>query len=713
MTADITGHRQFLQVHILWHPDFNQRVTGLELAEHLYREFCRDPDKPLSTAIGVPMLFYSSPAGAVPPAIDLQRARHNIVVLFVDDEMALDPRYRAYAEELANRASEDRHRHLVLAFNWTSATLDLGNTQQIALNRETDPIARLRLTFAAEACRLLWAQPRVDAQGVQIAPAPPRLFISHAKRDGEEQALHIKSLVEQTSISTFFDRVDIAAGFDFTEEIRNNIKQAAVLAWQSDEYAARPWCNIELLTAKEYQRPIVVVLGVKAGEERSFPYLGNVRTIVATETNSAEVIIAAVREYLRKLYADGHFATLLASGLVPRARFHLFRPPEPIDGALLERTVSRGEHVAQATRQDAARYEAAIVMYPDPPSTSIEIEVLQRLFPDLIFVTPSTADGRSLESIILGLSISESEDVGASGLSRLHLQAGMVEIARHLLTRGATLAYGGDLRSRSDYGITRQLLEIVHAYKDLSRPPLERIRNYLAHHVDADLPRAEEAVLLKLATFVKPSSPALSARFGLRPKTPVPDDTPQHRYVRARALSVMRDAMINETHARIFIGGRVSGHQGKYPGILEEAGLSLRRQPMFLIGAFGGCTRLLIQTLRDKQRPSELTNAFQRTTTRTATWRDEGGMPHEERVPGAQLMETYQTFAGQEVDDGPVDYDAMLERFIQADIATLNNGLTDEENNELFDTTSLDRMIALVIKGLRSFAKHSRGAARS
>ena len=105
--------------------------------------------------------------------------------------------------------------------------------------------------------------------------------------------------------------------------------------------------------------------------------------------------------------------------------------------------------------------------------------------------------------------------------------------------------------------------------------------------------------------------------------------------------------------------------------------------------------------------PPELTNAFQRTATRTATWQDDRGTRHEERVPGAQLMEAYQAFAGQDIDDGPVDYDAILERFIDADIATLNNGLADEENLELFETTDLDRIIALVIKGLGSIVERS------
>src|SRR5262249_52426005 len=151
----------------------------------------------------------------------------------------------------------------------------------------------------------------------------------------------------------------------------------------------------------------------------------------------------------------------------------------------------------------------------------------------------------------------------------------------------------------------------------------------------------EEATLLKLAEFIKPVSPPLSAHFGLQSQVPVPDDTLAHRYVRARSLTVMREAMVAETDARILLGGRVSGHQGKYPGILEEAALTLGRRPIFLIGAFGGCTRLIIRALRDKERPAALSSAFQRTTSRKARWTNAQGAPQEETVISDQLFDTY------------------------------------------------------------------------
>jgi hypothetical protein len=443
-----------------------------------------------------------------------------------------------------------------------------------------------------------------------------------------------------------------------------------------------------------------VVLQVKSGEERSFPYLGNVRTIVATGDNYSEIIIAAVREYLRKLYVEGRFQSLAEMGFVPKARFYLFRPPEPIDGALIVRTTQEHRRDSGPT---PGEHSGENVLYPDPPLSTTELEVLSRLFPDVQFVTPTTVNLRSLDGLKVALSISESDDASSFGQSRLHLLAAMIEIARHVLTRGGIIAYGGDLRNRADYGFTRQLFELIYAYKDLNRPPLERIWNFLAHHVAAELPGEEEAVLLELATFEKPLPESLATRFSLQPgkKQPVLDDTPEHRYIRARCLTAMREAMSEKMDARIVIGGRVTGHQGKYPGILEEAALALGVKPLFLVGAFGGCARILILALRDKAQPEELTVEYQRRYPRTARWKDPDGNTREERVPFEELAESYQRFENDPaIGQDRIDYGKLVDKFRVAQIADLKNGLTVEENLELFETPDLDRMISLLIKGL-------------
>ena len=47
----------------------------------------------------------------------------------------------------------------------------------------------------------------------------------------------------------------------------------------------------------------------------------------------------------------------------------------------------------------------------------------------------------------IGISVSESPDMRALGLSDGHLRDAMAEIALHLLASGNSLTYGGDLRN--------------------------------------------------------------------------------------------------------------------------------------------------------------------------------------------------------------------------------------------------------------------------
>jgi hypothetical protein len=700
MSKPSISYRPFLNIHIIWHPDFSHAGEGGEaLAEKLYREFCRNPDRPMSPAIGVPIYFRTSPAeGSAPAPIAFNAALYNVVIFLVDSSMVLDAAYQTYADEVA-RAVSAAGAARILAFVWPkSGTLRLGNTQQIPLPADEKQLeATIRMKLAAETCRLLQQRPRGGSDGAQLSLEPPRLFISHAKRDAEDKAIELKALVEMTPIDTFFDKVDIAAGYDFTEEIRNNIKRSAILAWQSDEYGSRPWCNIELITAKEHLRPIIVVLGVKTGEERSFPYLGNVRTIVWTEDNSQEIIIAAIREYLRKLYIEGWFQALADTGLVPPVDFTLFRPPEPIDGALLERKRDK-------TSDSSSPTYGGLVLYPDPPLGNAEIEVMSHLFPDLSFITPATADGKSLDGLKVALSLSESDDALDLGQSRIQLLAAMIEIARNVLSRGGIIAYGGDLRKREEYGFTQQLFQLVYSYKDLQRPPLQRIWNFLAYHIAVELPKEEEASLLELAHFVKPLPQNLASRFHLEKgaRKPVPDDSPANRYIRARCLTAMRVTMSETTDARVLMGGRVSGHQGKYPGIVEEGYLFLRaRKPLYLIGAFGGCTRALIQAIRDKQPSEALTRDFQMQRPRMAKYKAANGSEQQTLVPFEELEKTYLEHENDpDTGEPPIDYEAVVNEFLHADVADLNNGLTDAENQELFETPDLDRIVFLLIRGL-------------
>ncbi len=195
------------------------------------------------------------------------------------------------------------------------------------------------------------------------------------------------------------------------------------------------------------------------------------------------------------------------------------------------------------------------------------------------------------------ISISESPDMPALGLSDGHLQDARAAIALHLLASGTSLAYGDDLRA---HGFTELLFELVERYRGHPRHDGEvGVTDYLAWPVHIRMTADD------LAEFSdgheKSARLVFLARNGARMKREKrlelavhePDDTEW-----AEGLTAMRSIMRKETQARIVLGGRVAGYKGRIPGIAEKTLLSLRaRQPVFLLGGFGGCARDIAETL--------------------------------------------------------------------------------------------------------------------
>jgi len=166
------------------------------------------------------------------------------------------------------------------------------------------------------------------------------------------------------------------------------------------------------------------------------------------------------------------------------------------------------------------------------------------------------------------------------------------------------------------------------------------------------------------------------------------DDSVESKYVWARCLTVMREEMNRNTDARIFLGGKTLSFKGKYPGLFEEAYLALKdRTPVYLIGAFGGCTRAIIDAIKDKS-PEEFRKNYQ------------------SQAPGyADFVEYYNREITNVEGGEPVNYPQLLNFFNEKTIGDLNNGLTLEENRKLFETASVPEIIGLVLKGLKNHFK--------
>lgn len=254
----------------------------------------------------------------------------------------------------------------------------------------------------------------------------------------------------------------------------------------------------------------------------------------------------------------------------------------------------------------------------------------------------------------IALSISDSPDLAVLGLGREHLDDAMMEIARHLIACGSSLSYGGDLR---EGGFTELLFEVVNRYRSNKEADMILVRNYLAYPVHITKPEDQlkslEQALEGLANLVLLDPEGKEISLSERPA--VRSELSPSEWI--EGLTAMRTAMARRIHARVTLGGQISGYRGRLPGIAEEALIQLQRKaPLFVLGGFGGCSLDVARALDLDHRNIPLSRP-------NVPW------------PGIDAFAAF----------GPSD---------------LHNGLTEAENRLLAETVHIDQAVALVLRGL-------------
>ena len=153
-------------------------------------------------------------------------------------------------------------------------------------------------------------------------------------------------------------------------------------------------------------------------------------------------------------------------------------------------------------------------------------------------------------------------------------------------------------------------------------PPAERIVNDVGWPLPLDtLPVATRARYQLVAKFRRIPRPEGSRT--LEPQTFVeepaffPADSPARRYAWARGMTAMREAQAASAQARVVLGGKTGPEpkwdSGRIPGVIEEAWVSLKAgQPLYVIGAFGGAARVVVDLLEgrpEKSSPGTISGA--------------------------------------------------------------------------------------------------------
>lgn len=190
----------------------------------------------------------------------------------------------------------------------------------------------------------------------------------------------------------------------------------------------------------------------------------------------------------------------------------------------------------------------------------------------------------ALSGVTLGVSVSESPDLGRLGLLENHFRLAVAEIARTVLVGGGGIAYGGHIEPD---GYTNFLLQEVHRYSRRDQP-LRIILAYSEHRRFplSDLQSFESDLgVFGSVTYLSAEGKPMQVASD-RNEAPEPIDDPA---LVVQCLSAMRRYMAEQLDGRIFIGGKREGYRGACPGLLEEALYAVEaNHPVYIAGGFGG-----------------------------------------------------------------------------------------------------------------------------
>jgi hypothetical protein len=327
-------------------------------------------------------------------------------------------------------------------------------------------------------------------------------------------------------------------------------------------------------------------------------------------------------------------------------------------------------------------------LYPDPMLPTEEASVIETF--GAILATPTSFWRERLDNLPLGLSLSpgDGQELRALGLDvKFHVEDAMRVMARQFLAAGATLHYGGALFPGS---LTEALFEMIGAY-NRTGPDLPPLINHTPWPWDEDVDKKWEAMRLRMLEISRLAMPPEVASFaGTAGRGHVVrlSKTAEGRYALGRSLTEMRRKATEVTRARVVLGGKAHSFVGLLPGILEEVMLSIDAgRPVFVLGGFGGASRLIARALSGEQ-PVELTR----------TWQEERSPDYKETLAFCDAQRAANP-------GGPaplIDYDAAVRKLNAHGIAGLAaaNDLDEEENRILLNTASVDTALYLVMKGL-------------
>ena len=553
--------------------DKNNRLAS-EIFNRFYTLLCRDVEKPLSDGLDIPVYLISNDENGEIKSIDFEQSEKNAIFFFADMAVYLgDTKWRDYILKLKKQIEGGAPAVLYSVKQFEYATdLSFIKKDQMIIPPNDDIIAGWdEVSSHIYDCLIRYMK--------DMTQDKLKLFISHAKRDGLVVAENLRnSLRSKTKLDSFFDKNDIIEGVDFEKQIKENVKSSLLMVLDSDAYGTRQWCQKEILCAKKYGVPIVVVDMHSDVITRTFPYMGNVPSIRLNDDNLDTAINLLLRTGLRYEFQKNYLTKIVKEGNNDDFDILSYQP-ELLDMHMLEKNN---------------------VLYPEPPVSEEERRILNSTKKN--FITPLEKEGLLLDGEFISISVSNTNE---NRPDEIMLRDMVVEISRYILNAGGKIIYGG---SGSRDGYVNLFSQISEKYgkikiesegKDLPEDEAY-IYNYYAWPYMNVLSDDDMAYLKHCHLCAQQIYPDGISEEQKRLIPSTQDEEGKMQII--SSLSHMRDVRCREARAFIIVGGKTKGSLTPIPGILEEyIKARATKKPIYLLGGFGGEAALISKSVISRE----------------------------------------------------------------------------------------------------------------
>jgi hypothetical protein len=407
------------------------------------------------------------------------------------------------------------------------------------------------------------------------------VFLSHAKADSYAvaHAKSFKNFIDNSSLGCFFDACDISPCTNFEVEIESSLQRSSLLVFNSDAYSSSYWCQKEVISAKNLERPVVVVDCLDIYQDRLLPAAANVpchhiTTEELTEDEIIKILITLVSETIRVDYFKKVAKYFIELDLLPSNVEVTVRPPE------IRRIL---DYKARGVNE---------VCYPDPPLFEDEIKWVGDL--GLKVYTPITGPNTDeLVEKVFTISISDPgnlpEFYGPDALSSLSKK-----IVKYIFGSNAKIQYGGDFRKEGFTQFMIEELAIINSRLNHKGKPLTVYKLGLSANEEFRSFYSKYNALIKVEEIEELLIDV--------------DEQVNRKY----QLSLMRRKMVDHTDYMIVSGGKLSGFSGLLPGVLEEVLIGIFLDvPVYIYSSYGGVSEIIFDYfLGDSDSISIIDNIF-------------------------------------------------------------------------------------------------------